>query len=267
MASGNMTPSWLNAGGGASGGGGSTANPFSSNSNQPSWCTPGLGNDGNEPSWCRPSGGATDQPGWAQPRPAEAAPTTQPAPAEAPSKKKTGGWFTKKHLEVTTIAIDGADLRTAPPDKKNARGSTKRADKEEKCCPQYRWHILLGCLAAAILFDALAMFRLRSNDITGFGILFFISFTANMSMMLVFFGPMKYLKGLFTPKRLITTVCFYGLTALVIALCFVDGVPIIWIILLFLGQQIAWGFNLAAGFGCTPCALPEKDTGSEPGRQ
>lgn len=88
-----------------------------------------------------------------------------------------------------------------------------------------------------------------------FGILFLSSFIASLTLMLVFFGPRKYMNGLTSKKRVVSTLFFFGLTALTVLLAFVTTNYYL-ILFSFIFQQIAWGFNFAAGFGITPCALP-----------
>ena len=151
----------------------------------------------------------------------------------------------------------------------SARGQTAETESDggpcavipESCCAGNRCQVLGGCLAVSAVCDAVSMWQLQSGQLVSFGIIFLISVIANVTIMFVFFGPRKYVTGLFTRKRVVTTVLFYGLTVLTIALCFGHGVEPIAVIFCFIAQQIAWAFNMAAGFGCTPCALPEKKEG------
>ena len=234
---------------------------MSANDLNPSWLNPrgassGAAEDpqGSQPSWCRPAAASSSQPSWLNP---VAAPPAQTAPS-APRKN----WFSfgrsEPPAEITSVVVDG-DVGHAPPAPKPTRSSRERGPEGDKFCKEYRCQILLGCLAVAILADGIAMWRLKAGDYKTFGVCFGLAFAANMLMMLVFFGPIKYCAGALSRKRMITTLFFYGLTALVIFLCFAETEPMV-ILLLFLCQQVAWAANIAAGFGCTPCALPESDS-------
>ena len=264
--SGNMNPSWLNAGAGQ----GAAPTP-TSNAN------------------ANISDGSNNQPSWLNPPP-------RPVPAQEPTKssKASRGWFSSKSTptEITSVAVDGPDLRQAPA--QGARGGAAQPDGEadegcdccsmvpEKCFPENRCVAIGSALGVSIVCDAFSFALLTNHYLIAFGVVFLLSFVANLTTMLIFFGPRKYLRGMFTRKRVVSTVFFFGLTFLVVILCFTHGVY--WVVMVaFIAQQVAWAFNFAAGcaalwhrrstwrkahvpcahsnpdlsFGFTPCAIPE----------
>ena len=149
----------------------------------------------------------------------------------------------------------GTDLRSAPAAKEGDDGCC--ALEPEKVCADNRCYALGACIAVSVCCDAVFIALLTNHYYVSFGVVFLLSFLASLALMLIFFGPRKYLRGLLTRKRIVSTSFFFGLTALTVMLAFVDGIEYYVLILAFLGQQLAWAFNFAAGFGITPCALPE----------